>query len=53
MTEQSTNGPVDEAVFEAGVLERGAELSAQIVRPQPAAEVTRSAPPPSCARGWS
>ena len=40
MTEQSTNGPVDEAVFEAGVLERGAELSAQMVRPQPAAEVT-------------
>ena len=40
MTEQSTNGPVDEAVFEAGVLERGAELSAQMARPQPAAEVT-------------
>ena len=40
MTEQSTNGPVDEAVFEAGVLERGAELSAQMVRPQPAAEIT-------------
>ena len=40
MTEQSTNGPVEEAVFEAGVLERGAELSAQMVRPQPAAETT-------------
>ena len=40
MTEQSTNGPVQEAVLEAGVLERGAELSAQMVRPQPAAETT-------------
>ena len=40
MTEQSTNGPAEEGVFEAGVLERGAELSAQIVRPRPAAEVT-------------
>ena len=40
MTDQSTNGPVQEAVFETGVLERGAELSAQMVRPQPAAEVT-------------
>ena len=40
MTEQSTNGPVHEAVLEAGVLERGAELSAQMVRPQPAAEAT-------------
>ena len=40
MTDQSTNGPVQEAVLEAGVLERGAELSAQMVRPQPAAETT-------------
>ena len=40
MTEQTTNGPFDEAAIEAAALERGAELSAQIVRAQPAAEVT-------------
>ena len=40
MTEQSTNGPVEEAVLEAGVLERGAELSAHMVRPQPKSHTT-------------
>ena len=40
MTDQNTNGPVDEAAIEAAALERGAELSAQIVRAQPAAEAT-------------
>jgi hypothetical protein len=40
MTDQSTNGPVQEAGLEAGVLERGAELSARMLRPQPAAETT-------------
>jgi hypothetical protein len=35
MTAQSRNGPVDAAVFEAGTLERGAELSTQMVRAQP------------------
>ena len=45
--------PGSEAVLEGGVLERGAELSAQMTRPQPAAEPPRSAPPASCARGWS
>jgi hypothetical protein len=35
MTEQSRNGPVDAAAFEATTLERGAELSTQMVRAQP------------------
>jgi hypothetical protein len=43
MTEQSTNGPVNEAAFEATALERGAELSARVVRPQPTAEITAQA----------
>ena len=40
MTEQSTNGPVGRGRVRSRGLERGAELSAQMVRPQPAAEVT-------------
>ena len=40
MTEQSTNGPVQEAAIDPGVLERGAELSAHMAQPQPAAEIT-------------
>ena len=35
MTEQNRNGPVDPAVFEATALERGADLSARMVRAQP------------------
>jgi hypothetical protein len=40
MTEQSTNGPVSDAAFDAGVLERGAQLSAQMAQPQLAVEIT-------------